>query len=117
MKTNTTQENWKRYFYSGIGHLSHTGEVIQKSAKELSRQGKTTEADGRKIIHNAMDGMEQKYNEAVHKLADFTRSEITSLQARLGKMEKQVTLKTKKADYPVRHMAKSSARNNNHASR
>ena len=114
MKTNSTQENLKRYFYSGIGHISHTGDVIQKSAKELARQGRATETDGRKIVDNAIVEMERRYNEAVHSLVDFTRSEVTALQKSLGMLEKRMMVKPKRAGSASNHWTKVSGRGQNH---
>jgi polyhydroxyalkanoate synthesis regulator phasin len=109
MKTNNTQENLKKYLYTGIGHISHAGNIVRKSAKELALPAKVTEADGKKIVDNAIWEIEKKYNEAVHKLASFTSAEVAMLQNSFGKMEKQVVIKNKKVEAPVKHMVKKSA--------
>ena len=97
MKTSNRQESLKKYFYSGIGHISHATEVIQKSAQELTRQRKVSESDGKRIVNNAIGDIERKYNEAVHKLATFTQSEVNALRDSLAKMEKRVLVKNQKA--------------------
>ena len=74
MATNNFQENLKKYFYSGVGLAAHTAEVVQKSVNELVKKGKVSEADGKRIVGDAIKKvearrpeLEAKYNEAVHK--------------------------------------------------
>ena len=93
MKTTSTQQNWKKYFYSGIGHISHTGDVVQRSIKEISQRGKVNEADGRDIVINVIRDIEKKYNEAIHKFMDATSLETAKIQSRLTKLEKQLSIK------------------------
>lgn len=47
-KSNNTIENLKKYFYSGVGLASHTGEIVQKSVNEFVKQGRVSEDDGKK---------------------------------------------------------------------
>ena len=98
MATNNIQENLKKYFYSGVGLAAHTAEVVQKSVNELVKKGKVSEADGKKIVGEAIKKVEArrpeieaKYNEAVHKFVKVTSSEVTKLQKRIEKLEGQLT--------------------------
>jgi len=100
MATNNIQENLKKYFYSGVGLAAHTAEVVQKSVNELVKKGKVSEADGKKIVGEAIKKVEArrpeieaKYNEAVHKFVKVTSSEVTKLQKRIEKLESQLTVK------------------------
>ena len=110
MKTNSTQENWKKYFYSGIGYISHTGDVVQKSLKEISQKGNMNVADGREIVNNALHEIEQKYNEALHKFMGATGAETAKLQSRLTRLEKQLILKPNTAEGHIKEVTKSSAK-------
>ena len=98
MATNNIQENLKKYFYSGVGLAAHTAEVVQKSVNELVKKGKVSEADGKKIVGDAIKKVEArrpeieaKYNEAVHKFVKLTTSEVGKLQKRIEKLEGQLT--------------------------
>ena len=100
MATNNIQENLKKYFYSGVGLAAHTAEVVQKSVTELVKKGKVSEADGKKIVGEAIKKVEArrpeieaKYNEAVHKFVKVTTSEVSKLQKRIEKLEGQLTVK------------------------
>ena len=103
MATNNIQENLKKYFYSGVGLAAHTAEVVQKSVNELVKKGKVSEADGKKIVGDAIKKVEArrpeieaKYNEAVHKFVKLTTSEVGKLQKRIEKLEGQLTSKGSK---------------------
>jgi polyhydroxyalkanoate synthesis regulator phasin len=100
MATNNIQENLKKYFYSGVGLAAHTADVVQKSVNELVKKGKVSEADGKKIVGEAIKKVEArrpeieaKYNEAVHKFVKLSSSEVSKLQKRIESLEKQLTLK------------------------
>lgn len=101
MATNNFQENLKKYFYSGVGLAANTAEVVQKSVNELVKKGKVSEADGKKIVGEAIKKaearrpeLEAKYNEAVHKFVKLTSSEVSKLQKRIEKLEGQLKVKT-----------------------
>ena len=117
MKTNHTQENLKKYFYTSIGHLAHTGDIFQKSAQELSKRGNVTEADGREIIQKAMLEIERKYNEAVHKFISITGAETAKIEERLAKLEKRLLLKTKNTDKRVKPVVKTTRKSPRRSSR
>jgi polyhydroxyalkanoate synthesis regulator phasin len=100
MATNNLQENLKKYFYSGVGLAAHTADVVQKSVNELVKKGKVSEADGKKIVGEAIKKVEArrpeieaKYNEAVHKFVKVTSSEVAKLQKRIEKLEGQLSVK------------------------
>lgn len=100
MATNNLQENLKKYFYSGVGLAAHTADVVQKSVNELVKKGKVSEADGKKIVGEAIRKVESrrpeieaKYNEAVHKFVKLTSSEVSKLQKRIEKLEGQLKVK------------------------
>ena len=104
MATNNIQENLKKYFYSGVGLAAHTADVVQKSVNELVKKGKVSEADGKKIVGDAIKKVEArrpeieaKYNEAVHKFVKLTTSEVGKLQKRIEKLEGQLTSSKKAA--------------------
>jgi polyhydroxyalkanoate synthesis regulator phasin len=100
MATNNIQDTLKKYFYSGVGLAAHTAEVVQKSVNELVKKGKVSEADGKKIVAEAIKKaeaqrpqIEAKYNEAVHKFVKLTNTEIDRLQKKISKLESQLTIK------------------------
>ena len=108
MATNNIQENLKKYFYSGVGLAAHTAEVVQKSVNELVKKGKVSEADGKKIVGDAIKKVEArrpeieaKYNEAVHKFVKLTTTEVSKLQKRIEKLEGQLTSSKKAAAKPA----------------
>ena len=101
MATNNLQENLKKYFYSGVGLAAHTAEVVQKSVNELVKKGKVSEADGKKIVGEAIRKVESrrpeieaKYNDAVHKFVKLTTSEVAKLQKKIEKLEGQLKVKS-----------------------
>ena len=104
MATNNIQENLKKYFYSGVGLAAHTAEIVHKSVNELVKKGKVSEADGKKIVGEAIKKVEArrpeieaKYNEAVHKFVKLTTTEVSKLQKRIEKLEGQLTSSKKSA--------------------
>ncbi|MFN8299675.1 MAG: hypothetical protein U0T75_11250 [Chitinophagales bacterium] len=106
--TNNMQETLKKYFYSGVGLAAHTADVVQKSVNELVKKGKVSEADGKRIVADAIKKVEArrpeieaKYNEAVHKFVKFTNTEIDKLQKRINKLEGQVAVGKKVAAKPA----------------
>jgi len=116
MATNNIQENLKKYFYSGVGLAAHTAEVVQKSVNELVKKGKVSEADGKKIVGEAIKKVEArrpeieaKYNEAVHKFVKLTTSEVGKLQKRIEKLENQLTVKKAGAAKPAAKAAPKAA--------
>ncbi len=107
MATNNLQENLKKYFYSGVGLAAHTAEVVQKSVNELVKKGKVSEADGKKLVGDAIKKVEArrpeieaKYNEAVHKFVKLSASEVSKLQKRIEKLEGQLKVKGASAPKP-----------------
>lgn len=97
MATNNFQENLKKYFYSGVGLAAHTAEVVQKSVNELVKKGKVSEADGKRIVGEAIKKVEArrpeieaKYNEAVSKFVKLSTAEIGKLQKQVEKLEGQL---------------------------
>ena len=104
MATNNLQENLKKYFYSGVGLAAHTADVVQKSVNELVKKGKVSEADGKKLVGEALKKVEARrpeiearYNEAVHKFVKFSSSEVSKLQKRIEKLEGQLKVKANPA--------------------
>ncbi len=100
MATNNIQDTLKKYFYSGVGLAASTADVVQKSVNDLVKKGKVSEADGRKIIGEAIKKadakrpeIEAKYNETVHKFVKLTNSEIDKLQKKISKLESQLTIR------------------------
>ncbi len=100
MANNNVQETLKKYFYSGVGLAASTAEVVTKSVNELVRKGKVSEADGKKLVAEAIKKaeaqrpvIEAKYNEAVHKFVKLSAAEVGKLQKRVEQLEKQLTIK------------------------
>ena len=100
MATNNLQENLKKYFYSGVGLAAHTADVVQKSVNELVKKGKVSEADGKKLVSEAIKKVEArrpeieaKYNDAVHKFVKYSTSEVAKLQKRIEKLESKLKVK------------------------
>lgn len=94
------QDNLKKYFYSGVGLAAHAADAFQKSFKELARKGKVSEADGKRIVKEAIKKVEARrpeiearYNATIHKFVKATTAEIAKLQKRIQQLEGQ--LKTK----------------------
>jgi polyhydroxyalkanoate synthesis regulator phasin len=108
MATNNIQENLKKFFYQGVGLAAHTTEVVQKSVAELVKKGKVSEADGKKLVAEAIKkvesqrpALEAKYNETVHKFVKLSASEVGKLQKRVEQLEKQLTIKKGGASKPA----------------
>ena len=101
MPSNTSiAENLKKYFYSGIGFASHASELFQRSVDEYVKAGRVSESDGKKIVsdltrklEDRRSGLEDKYNEAVHKFIALSASEIAGLQKKVEKLEGQLKAK------------------------
>lgn len=100
MATNNFQDTLKKYFYSGVGLAANTADVVQKSVNDLVKKGKVSEADGKKIIGEAIKKaeakrpeIEAKYNETVHKFVKLTNSEIDKLQKKISKLESQLIVR------------------------
>ena len=91
--TNQTNSALKRYFYSGIGFVAHSGDIMQKSVDEIVKRGKLSESEGKQIMDNAIQRLESGYNEAIHKLGAFSTREISKLQTRVMNIEKQLAIK------------------------
>ena len=96
MATIRMQENLKKYFYSGIGLAAHTADIVQKSVNEFVKQGKVNEADGKKIIGEALKKVERqrfiietKYNETLNRLIQLSALEVSKLQKRIEHLEKK----------------------------
>lgn len=107
MATNNIQENLKKYFYSGVGLAAHTADVVQKGVNELVKKGKVSEADGKKLVGDAIKKVEArrpeieaKYNEAVHKFVKLSSAEVGKLQKRIEQLEKQLSVKQATAAAP-----------------
>jgi polyhydroxyalkanoate synthesis regulator phasin len=100
---NNIAENLKKYFYSGIGFASHASELIQRSMDEYVKAGRVSEGDGKKImgelstkIEEGRAGVDDKYNEAVHKFISLSSQEISMLQKKVGQLESQLKAKGSK---------------------
>jgi len=97
MATKTTlTDSLKKYFYSGIGLASHTGEIVQHSVDELVKKGKLNQEDGKRIVDNALRKLESKmphfeagYQEAIRKAMKFANAEISMLQKKIASYEKR----------------------------
>ena len=105
MQTSIITGNLKKYFYSGVGLASHTGEIVQHSVNEFVKQGRVSEADGKKIVTSAikkiedrMPAFEARYNEAVSKALKFAHAEIAMLQKKIDALEKKGGSKTVKRE-------------------
>jgi polyhydroxyalkanoate synthesis regulator phasin len=101
MATSKLQENLSKYFYSGIGLAAHTADVVQKGVDEFVKHGKLNEAEGKKIVGDAMkkveaqrSTIEARYNEALHKLVHLSAQEVSKLQKRIEHLEKRGTTKS-----------------------
>ena len=101
MATGKLQENLSKYFYSGIGLAAHTADAVEKSVNEFVKHGKMNEADGKKIVGEAMKkvsaqraAIEARYNEALHKLVHLSAREIAKLQKRIEHLEKKAPAKS-----------------------
>jgi polyhydroxyalkanoate synthesis regulator phasin len=86
----------KKYIYSGIGLASHSKEIVRDVMNDFMKQNKVSEADGQKIVANAMKNMqshlpdvESKYNQAVMKVIQLANAEIQMLQKTMAKLEQR----------------------------
>ena len=96
----TITENLKKYFYSGVGFASHASELLKKTMDESVKAGHVSEREGKRLIDDMLkkiddqkSGLEDKYNEAVHKFISATSEEIATLQKKVEKLEGQLKAK------------------------
>ncbi|MBL0310200.1 MAG: hypothetical protein IPP77_11145 [Bacteroidetes bacterium] len=109
---NDIKETLKKYFYSGVGLASHAADAMQKSVNEMIKNGKMSEAEGRRLVASAVKkveenrpGIEAKYNKAVHDFVKMTSAEVGKLQKKVMQMEKQLKTKTTAAPKPKKAKA------------
>lgn len=102
MKTNNI-EKIKKYFYSGVGFVAHSSDIIKSAVDEIVSQGKLSEKDGQKIVSDAIGKIETRYQETMQKLGDYAISEISvlrkkveGLESRLEKWERPASTKALK---------------------
>lgn len=100
MANNNIQETLQKYFYSGVSLAANTAEVVTKSVNELVRKGRVSEADGQKLVAEAIKKaeaqrpvIEAKYNEAVSKFVKLSAAEVGKLQKKIEQLEKQLVIK------------------------
>lgn len=94
--TNHTGGAMKKYFYSGVGFMAHSKEMMQKSADEIARQGRYSEAEGKKVVNEMVNYLEDRYNGTIHKMGQWANSEVSRLNSGLAKMERKLAIQNKK---------------------
>lgn len=99
-RNQTVAENLKKYFYSGVGFASHASELFKNTMDESVKAGRLSESDGKKIIDDVLkkmeerkSGLEDKYNESLHKFISMSSDEISVLQKKVEKLEDQLKAK------------------------
>ena len=73
--------------------MAHSKDIVQKSVGEVVKQGKMSETEGKRIVNEAVQRWGDSYNDAVHKLGTWANGEISKLNARIAKMEKQLAMR------------------------
>jgi polyhydroxyalkanoate synthesis regulator phasin len=91
--TNHSDSSLKKYFYSGIGFMAHSKDIVQKSVGEVVKQGRMSETEGKRIVDETFERWGNSYNDAIHSLGTWANGEILRLNARIVKMEKQLAMK------------------------
>ena len=116
MQATSITENLKKYFYSGVGLASHTGAIVQKTMNDFVKEGRVSEADGKKIVDNAIKKIEAKmpefqakYHKALNKAAKFVDTEMGMLKKAITDLEKKGGTKTsttkKKVEMSIKKVA------------
>lgn len=93
----------------GVGLVSMSKEKIESTLNQLSKDWKTSEPEGRKMVDEFLkesenakkkveDSISQKVNEAIAKIPLATKASIEALEKRLEKIEKSLAAQKKKSE-------------------
>lgn len=93
----------------GVGLVSMSKEKIESTLENLSKEWKTSEPEGRKMVEDLLKESEnakkkveasitEKVNEAVSKIPIATKADIEALGKRLEKLEKALSAQKKKSE-------------------
>ena len=96
----------KKILYTGVGFMSLTVEKMSETIKELTKDGKISEKEGKKIMtdfsnntDSKKDEIEDQFKKIVNKIMkslNFVRqSEVEKLEERLADLEKQLERRAK----------------------
>jgi polyhydroxyalkanoate synthesis regulator phasin len=101
------EDLFKKFLYTGVGIVSTTAEVLQKSVDELIDRGSISKEEGKKIVNDFLAEAGNKKGEYEGKAKDLfskmmnsldfpTRTEMEKLNARIAELEAQLAAKAKK---------------------
>lgn len=100
------EELFKKFLYTGVGLVTTTVESVQKQVNTLVEEGKITETEGKKVVDDLLEDVDQKKDEYEGKvrglveniLAKFdfpTRNEVESLEAKVTELEAKLAAEGK----------------------
>lgn len=92
------EDLFKKVLYSGVGLVTGTIEKMQSKVNELVEEGKMTENEGRKVVDDLLEDMDNKKEEYEGKVRgllesvlekfDFpTRKEVEELESKIALLE------------------------------
>ncbi len=101
------EDLFKKFLYTGVGIVSTTAEVLQKSVDEWIDKGSISKEEGKKIVGDFIAEASEKKTEiegqmkglmdkAMSKLDFPTRDEIEKLNARIAELEEKLAAKSDK---------------------
>ncbi len=96
----------KKIVYTGVGFVSLTVDKMSETVKELMKDGKISEKEGKKLIEDfsnntgeKKDEVEKQFKKLVDKVLKslnyVRKSEVDKLEERLADLEKQLEKKAK----------------------
>lgn len=92
------EDTFKKFLYTGVGMVTSTIEKVQTKVNELVNEGKLTENEGRKVIDDLIEDLDNKKEEYEGKVRGFmegvlakfdfpTRKEVSDLEAKIAELE------------------------------
>lgn len=90
----------KKAFFTGVGALSLTNEMIKEMAQKISKEAKMSESEGHKFVEELLSKTEetrrgfegavrQQVEKVMAKLDIPTRKEVQQLRERIAQLEEQ----------------------------
>ncbi|MGB0863796.1 MAG: phasin family protein [Saprospiraceae bacterium] len=98
------EDTFKKFLYSGVGLVTSTIEKAQSKVNELVEEGKITENEGKKVVDDLLEDIDQKKDEYEGKVRDLvenvlakfdfpTRREVEELESKIIELENQLATK------------------------
>ncbi len=99
------EDMFKKFLYSGVGMVTATVEKVQSTVNKLVEEGKISENEGKKVIDDLLEDIDNKKDEYEGKarglmeniLAKFdypTRKEVAALEDKIAELEAQLAAKS-----------------------